>query len=106
MSANVLSAPSYSAFPSAPVVRIGKSEDKRNSDLASWSRTMIHRRSWPTIAAVALTLLFTSATVVHADAIPPLPPGPNVVGCSNITQGFALAAPGTTPQDYSDGKLA
>jgi len=67
---------------------------------------MIHRSSWPFIAAAALAILATSAVDVHAQAIPPLPPGPNVVGCSNLAQDFSRVAPGTTPQDYWDGNPA
>jgi predicted dienelactone hydrolase len=50
--------------------------------------------------------LLASAALAHAAAtfpIPPLPPGPYAVACSNMTQDFSRLAPGEDVQAYWEG---
>ena len=54
----------------------------------------------------ALAIFAVIASDARADSIPPLGPGPNPVGCSNVAQEFARVPIGDSAQDYWEGKTA
>ncbi len=53
-----------------------------------------------------LAFFATFAVDAGADSIPPIGPGPNPVGCSNIAQDFSRVPAGDSAQDYWEGKPA
>jgi len=54
----------------------------------------------------ALAFFAVVAVDACADSIPPLGPGPNPVGCSNVAQDFTRVPAGDSAQDYWEGKPA
>ena len=61
------------------------------------------RRATVIVAGVAGLM---TAAVAGADSlavVDPLPPGPYVVGCSNVEQDFSRVSPGETAQNYWEG---
>jgi predicted dienelactone hydrolase len=54
----------------------------------------------------ALAFLAVVAVDASADSIPPLGPGPNPVGCSNVAQDFTRVPVGDSAQDYWEGNPA
>ncbi|HEY7943726.1 MAG TPA: hypothetical protein VIH15_04395 [Casimicrobiaceae bacterium] len=66
-------------------------------------RSIALSRTLALLAALACGVL---AAPTHADAlavVDPLPPGPYVVGCSNIAQDFSRVLPGESAQNYWEG---
>jgi predicted dienelactone hydrolase len=54
----------------------------------------------------ALAFLAVVAVDASADSIPPLGPGPNPVGCSNVAQDFTRVPVGDSAQDFWEGNPA
>lgn len=61
------------------------------------------RRALALTLGVALAALAGGARAELAFAVPPLGPGPNAVGCSNVEQDFSRVGAGQSPQSYWDG---
>ena len=52
---------------------------------------------------MAIALAALPARAATSGPVPPLPPGPYTVGCSNIEQDFGRVPPGESPADFWDG---
>jgi predicted dienelactone hydrolase len=61
------------------------------------------RRGSATAAGVAWMMFAVAAGADSLAVVDPLPPGPYVVGCSNVEQDFSRLFPGETAQNYWEG---
>jgi predicted dienelactone hydrolase len=61
------------------------------------------RRGSATAAGLALMIFAVAAGADSLAVVDPLPPGPYVVGCSNVEQDFSRVLPGETAKNYWEG---
>jgi hypothetical protein len=61
------------------------------------------RRGGATAAGIALMIFAVAAGADSLAVVDPLPPGPYVVGCSNVEQDFSRVLPGETAKNYWEG---
>src|ERR1700724_4658996 len=68
-----------------------------------WAMLRAVRRGGAIAAGVALMIFAVAAGGVSLAGVDPLPPGPYVVGCSNVEQDFSRVLPGETAKNYWEG---